>query len=95
MKITLLDIGLFLICLFYSYAILEFVQRREKYSILLGGNFIIGLFLFVILHAPIVYILKVLGIGLAAAMVLPVLYFFSEIPSNLFVVQQPLPPLIV
>ena len=73
MKITLLDIGLFLICLFYSYAILEFVQRREKYSILLVGNFIIGLFLFVILHAPIVYILKVLGIGLAAAMVLYIL----------------------
>lgn len=82
MNITLLDTGLFFVCLFFSYSILEFVQIREKYSLLLGGNFIIGLTLYVLFEYPFLYILKVLGIGLLAAMALYIIMNLGKSGKN-------------
>lgn len=46
------NIGLFLFFLCFNFGVLEFINMREKYSILVGGNFLLMFILFVLLNVP-------------------------------------------
>ncbi|NKI28212.1 type IV secretory system conjugative DNA transfer family protein [Arenibacter sp. 6A1] len=79
MKLDFLDIGLLLLFLFYSYAVLEFIERREKYSILLFGNFILAFSVYTLLK---IAFLKSIGLSFSGLTASIFLYVVLNVGSD-------------
>lgn len=79
LDLSITDIGLFMAFLFFSYAVLEYIEKREKYSIFLGGNFLLAFTFYVLLKVP---ILRSFGLGLAAVIASIALYILLNFGSE-------------